>query len=330
MSPMTDADPRSEPPGRVSRSWQLIRRVAQRLRGDRPESFIPPWRASLLDDIVLNRPLNLMFRMLRIRVLLLDRLNLPGLRLKPGVTIAIINWNSMDLLKDVLRAIDRFGPPAEGVVEVLVVDNGSTDGSRAFLRQERSRRRLRAVLLPRNVFHGPAMDLAFLLSTTQYVIALDVDAFPIADGWLDQLLTPLQNGRYVSGAEALRGYIHPCCLAMSTAYFARRRHTFTPKVGTWDPNRLGRDEWDTGESITRREGLDRAAPIARTSVRGPRQLGSVFGKFVYHNGASTRMRADVTVDGLTSSDVEDAWSEAVAMYLDPPARSNGAAAAPDR
>jgi hypothetical protein len=317
MAPMSTPEQRSDQPGRVSRSWSIIRKAAQRVRGDRPEDFIPPWRASPLDDIVLNRPLNLLFRVLRFRVLLLDRIDLPLLRLKPGVTIAIVNWNSMDLLKDVLRAIDRFGPPARGKVEVLIVDNGSTDGSRAFLRQERARHRLRCVLLPRNVFHGPAMDLAFLLATTEFVVALDVDAFPIADDWLDRLITPLQTGRFVSGAEALRGYIHPCCLAMRTAYFARRRHTFTPKVGTWNPDRLGRDEWDTGESITRREGLDRAAPIARTSVRGPRQLGSVFGEFVYHNGASTRMRSDVTVDGLTSQDVEGAWSEAVALYLGP-------------
>jgi hypothetical protein len=171
--------------------------------------------------------------------------------------------------------------------------------------------------MPRNVFHGPAMDLAFLLSKTEYTVALDVDAFPTTDAWLETLLTPLQQRRYVSGAEAQRGYIHPCCLAMRTEYFARRRHTFTPHVGTWDPKRLGRDEWDTGESITRREGLDRAAPFPRTRVRGPMQLGSVFGGFVYHNGASTRLRSDVEVQGLTADDAEMAWREAVAEFLGP-------------
>jgi glycosyltransferase involved in cell wall biosynthesis len=270
----------------------------------------------VLDDIVLNRPMNVMFRVLRRRVLMLDRSPVPGLRLRPGVTIAIVNWNSLDLLKDVVRAIERFGPPRTGRVEILVIDNGSTDESRAWLRAQKSAGRVRAVLLPRNVFHGPAMDLAFLLSRTEYTVALDVDAFPVTPGWLDTLLTPLQHHKFVTGAEAQRGYIHPCCLAMRTEYFARRRHTFTPHVGTWDPVRLGRDEWDTGESITRREGLDRAAPFPRTRVRGPMQLGSVFGGFVYHNGASTRLRSDVAVEGLTPDDAEMAWREAVAEFLD--------------
>ena len=107
------------------------------------------------------------------------------------------------------------------------------------------------------------MDLAFLLARTEFVVALDVAAFPVAEDWLETLLGPLRNGKYVSGAQALRGYIHPCCLAMRTEYFARRRHTFTPHVGTWNPEHLGRDEWDTGESITRARG-PRARPAVPT------------------------------------------------------------------
>lgn len=271
----------------------------------------------MLDDVVLNRPLNLLFRILRVRTLFLARSPIPSLRLRRGVTVAIVNWNSVDLLRDVLRAVERFGPPGGGRLEVLVVDNGSVDDSRSYLRQMRAEGRLRCLLLPRNIFHGPAMDLAFLMSRTEYTVALDVDAFPVATDWLDTLLAPLIAGRFVSGAEALRGYIHPCCLAMSTEYFAQRRHTFTPHVGTWNSERLGRDEWDTGESITRREGLKRVQAFPRTRVRGPLQLGSVFGGFVYHNGASTRLRSDVRIDGLTMSDAECAWTEAVAEYLGP-------------
>ncbi|MGZ4713248.1 MAG: glycosyltransferase [Acidimicrobiia bacterium] len=299
----------------ASRAWSVIRRAAAGLRGPRDGRFIPPWRATILDDVVLNRPLNVLFRILRRRVLFLAASPIPGLRLRPGATVAIVNWNSLDLLKDVVRAIERFGPPAKGRVEVLVVDNGSTDDSRAWLRRQRASGRLRAILLPRNVFHGPAMDLAFLMSRTEYTVALDVDAFPICQGWLETLIEPLRHHRFVAGAEARRGYIHPCCLAMSTAYFASRRHTFTPHVGTWDPQRLGRDEWDTGESITRREGLDRAAPFPRTRVRGPMQLGSVFGNFVYHNGASTRLRSDVEIEGLKPSDAVSAWAEAISEFL---------------
>lgn len=320
MSPMTRSRTSTAVSETPAAGWRLIRRTTERWRRKQVTDFIPPWRSSALDDVVLNRPLNLLFRFLRLRVMVLDRSKIPGLRLRPGVTIAIVNWESLDLLRDVLIAVERFQSPRTGRVEVLIVDNGSTDGSRTFLRTERAQGRLRCLLLPRNLYHGPAMDLAFLISRTEYTVALDVDAFPIVDDWLETLIGPLKNGRFVSGAEALRGYIHPCCLAMRTAYFARRRHTFTPHLGTWDPERLGRTEWDTGESITRREGLARAAPFHRTRVRGPLQLGSVFGNFVYHNGASTRMRSDVEIDGLTRGDVDAAWREAVAEFITTPDR----------
>ena len=295
--------------------WRATSAAARRVRGIDREGFIPPWEASVLDDAALNRPLNLLFRVLRWRVGLRTRLRIPGVQLRPGVTIAIVNWNSMDLLRDVLRAIEHFGGPTSGVREVLVIDNGSTDGSRQFLRACRSDGRVRCLLLPQNIYHGPAMDLAFLLSRTEFVVALDVDAFPIAPGWLDTLIAPLRDDRTVSGAEAARGYIHPCCLAMRTAAFAGERHTFTPHIGTWDPLRRGFDEWDTGEAITLREGTERIMAYPRTRVRGPLQLGSVFGDFVYHNGASTRLRSDIKIDGLTLGDAERAWIEAVAEHL---------------
>ena len=296
--------------------WRAMSVAARNARGLDREEFIAPWDSSVVDDAALNRPLNVLFRLLRWRVVFRSRVRVPWLRLRPGVTIAIVNWNSMDLLRDALRAIERFGGPPGELVEVLVIDNGSTDGSRQFLRALRAQGRVRCVLLPQNIYHGPAMDLAFLLSRTEYIVALDVDAFPIAPGWLDTLITPLQHGASVAGAEAARGYIHPCCLVMRTAVFAQRRHTFTPHIGTWDPERMGVDEWDTGESITVREGKDHIAAFERTRVRGPLQLGSVFGDFVYHNGASTRLRSDIKIDGLTLGDAECAWLEAVAEHLD--------------
>ncbi len=297
-------------------AWRAISASTRRARGIDRGGFIAPWESSVADDAALNRPLNLLFRLLRLKVVLRARSRIPGIRLRSGVTIAIVNWNSMDLLRDVLRAIEEFGGPSQGIREVLVIDNGSNDGSREFLRACRSEGRVRCLLLPQNIYHGPAMDLAFLMSRTEFVVALDVDAFPIAPGWLDTLLEPLHRGRTVAGAEAARGYIHPCCLAMRTALFAERRHTFTPHIGTWDPERMGIDEWDTGESITVREGKDRVAPFPRTRVRGPLQLGSVFGDFVYHNGASTRLRSDIKIDGLTLGDAECAWLEAVAEHLE--------------
>jgi hypothetical protein len=294
--------------GRAGRlGWNSCRRVALRVR--RSAEYAPPWSASILDDVALNRPWNLLLRALR--AVAAGRLRLPGrLGIQPGVTVVIVNWNGGALLPDVLRAIECYSPVPP---EVIVVDNASSDGSRAWLRAHRHR--LRSVLLPRNIYHGAAMDLGFLLSGTEHVVALDVDAFPIRADWLEVLQMPLRKGATVSGARAMRDYTHPCCLMMRLDRFVARRHTFQPHGGDWRPERLGVEEWDTGESISRREGDDHLAFLPRTHARGPGHLGSVFGDVVFHNGASVRLLAGDRVEGIEMSDVRASWSEAVARYV---------------
>jgi Glycosyl transferase family 2 len=287
--------------------WDSCRRAAVRVRGD--ADYTPAWSASVLDDVALNRPWNLVFRVLR--ALIRVRLRLPRpFGIRPGVTVVIVNWNGGPLLPDVINAIERYSPDRP---KLIVIDNASSDGSRAWLRDQRSR--LRPVLLPRNLYHGAGMDLGFLLSRTEYVVALDLDAFPIRDDWLEVLEAPLRDGATVSGARAQRDYVHPCCLMMRLERFVARRHTFQPHVGDWRPERLGKEEWDTGESISRREGDERLALLPRTSFRGPGHLGSVFGDVVFHNGASVRLLAGDRLEGIEMSDVQASWGEAVARYI---------------
>ena len=288
--------------------WAVCRQAALRRRGG--TDYIPPWSASVLDDIVLNRPWNLLFRVLRgVRAV---RLRLPGkLGIRRGVTVVTVNWNGKALLPVVLQAIERFSPDPP---EVIVVDNASSDGSQAWLRA--NRHRLRPVFLRRNIYHGPAMDLGFLLSRTEYVVALDIDAFPVRADWLEVLQGCLRDGATVAGARAMRDYVHPCCLMMRLDRFVALRHTFQPHIGDWQPERLGVDEWDAGESISRREGDEHLALLPRTHARGPGHLGSVFGDIVFHNGASVRILAGDHVEGIDVSDVHASWSEAVVRYLD--------------
>jgi GT2 family glycosyltransferase len=48
------------------------------------------------------------------------------------VTVVVVNWNGREYLEDCLRAVS--GQVFDGTAEPLVVDNGSTDGSQAWLR----------------------------------------------------------------------------------------------------------------------------------------------------------------------------------------------------
>lgn len=281
-------------------SWKLYRRLHLSVARRRPDGrFVPHWEAGWTDDVAANRVLSLVARPLR--ALAMWRKD------QVRYSVVVVNWNSKWLLDDTLRAIRAFSPPE---TEILVFDNASQDDSQDFLRSQRNVRRF---LLPWNLTHAPALDLGFLLARGRYVVALDVDAFPVSSGWLDRLARPIAAGEAtVSGALALRGYIHPCCLMMERRRFAERRHTF---VGRYKEGpELGSEHWDTGESISLREGRENLAPIARTHVRGPYALGTTFGDVVFHNGCSTR-GPNPSFPELTAEEIENSWREAVERWI---------------
>jgi N-acetylglucosaminyl-diphospho-decaprenol L-rhamnosyltransferase len=52
----------------------------------------------------------------------------------PEVSVLIVNWNTCDLLRSCLASLEHAEP--DGVLETIVVDNGSADGSAAMVRTE--------------------------------------------------------------------------------------------------------------------------------------------------------------------------------------------------
>jgi glycosyltransferase involved in cell wall biosynthesis len=230
--------------------------------------------------------------------------------LRPGaVTVVTVNWNCWTHLGVLIDVVRRQSPPE---TEIMVVDNGSRDKSREGLAGHPE---VSAVLLPANVGHELALDLGVLLCDTEYVVTLDVDAFPLHARWLDELLAPLNSGAQVSGARLNREYVHPCCWAMRTARFVTQGHSFRSH---YRPREHGRDaSGDVGEELSARE-----APHLHffevTSRRGPNDVGTVFGDLVYHNFYATRFRATTSrlLDGtVAAKDAEHAWDEALRRYL---------------
>ena len=237
-----------------------------------------------------------------------------------GVTVVAVSYLALDCLQALAFAVERFSPPG---TRLLVIDNASGAEVRAWLRQ---RHWVRSLRLPVNVGHGRAMDLGFALAPTEYVVALDIDAFPIASTWLDVALAPLRDGTAeVSGGGFRPGFVppgqgepvvagyrgepfvHACFLAMRRARFVERHHTFRSH---------GR-AWDTGERISMIE--DRVSIMEPTQVRGPSVVGTVFGDVVYHNFYATRVRKDdrTEIDGIGEDEPGRAWEEAVDGYLRP-------------
>jgi glycosyltransferase involved in cell wall biosynthesis len=223
-------------------------------------------------------------------------------------TVVTVNWNSSDQLAVLLDVVTRRSPAG---TSIIVVDNGSEDGSADLLRGADG---ARAVRLPLNLGHELALDMGVLLAETEFVVALDVDAFPLRDDWLERLLRPLDEGARVSGARLNRQYVHPCCWAMRTARFVEQGHSFR---SDYRPREGGRDaSGDVGEAISEREAPDLHF-LEVTSQRGPGDVGTIFGDLVYHNFYATRFGAttEQTLDGVVGAeDPGRAWDEAVRRY----------------
>jgi glycosyltransferase involved in cell wall biosynthesis len=231
-------------------------------------------------------------------------------RLASGrATVVTVNWNSRAHLAVLLEVVSRRSPAG---TRIVVVDNGSEDDSAELLREDG---RARAVMLPLNLGHELALDIGVLLAETEFVVALDVDAFPLRDDWLEELLRPLGEGAQVSGARLNRHYVHPCCWAMRTARFIERKHSFR---SDYRGREEGRDaSGDVGEAISEAEAPDLHF-LEVTSQRGPGDVGTIFGDLVYHNFYATRFgaTAERTLDEVVGvDDPGKAWEEAVRRYV---------------
>jgi GT2 family glycosyltransferase len=91
--------------------------------------------------------------------------------IKRVVSVLVVNWNTRDLLHRCLASLAAVDEAAE--LEVIVVDNGSIDGSAAMLRQD-----FPAVLLIENELNlgfTRATNQAFERSSGDYVLMLNSD-----------------------------------------------------------------------------------------------------------------------------------------------------------
>jgi hypothetical protein len=265
-----------------------------------------PWERSILDDIAMKRPWNLVVKAARARALI--RLRARGL--EDGVTVVIVSWNTREVLADVLGTVRRLSPPD---TRILVVDNGSTDGSREMLRGWPG---IQTMLLPANVGHGVALDLALCSVGTSVAVTLDSDAIPLHGGWLEPALGPVRAGSAVlAGLRSRRGFVHPVYLAVDTRAFAHRRLSFQVHVEPGlapEEVRWGANAWDTGELMAPRLQPDEVVLVDRTENSAPGLPGMTAGGAVYHHGGMSRS----TEGGLTGDAVAGWRAACRALGLD--------------
>ena len=97
--------------------------------------------------------------------------------INPPVTINILSWNRVDELRITLQKLRRVDYPKD-LLEIIVVDNASTDGSAEMVEHEFPH--VRVLRMPKNV--GIAgWNWGFANAHGKYVLVLDDDAHPERD-----------------------------------------------------------------------------------------------------------------------------------------------------
>lgn len=115
------------------------------------------------------------------------------------VAVVIPSWNSFE---DLRECVDAARADAGRAVEILVVDNGSRDGTVEWLRREG----VEHVALPRNVGFAAAVNLGASRTHAPYVFALNADTV-VEPGCAARLAAALD-------ADESRGGVQPRILAL--------------------------------------------------------------------------------------------------------------------
>jgi len=161
--------------------------------------------------------------------------------MKTRLTIGIVTYNALFYNKLALMMIERF---TNEPYEILVYDNGSTDGSREWF--ENQDVKLFRSLTTNDRSHGSALDYLVSQCKTPIFCALDADAFPVSENWLEPM-NEIDDNVVLSGigrgwGYTLKDYVHPSYLFGKTEFLINNsfQHRW-PDVGP---------KYDTGELLT--------------------------------------------------------------------------------
>jgi len=106
----------------------------------------------------------------------------------PQVSIIVVNWNGRDLLAECLQALET---QSFRNYEIILVDNGSRDGSVPWLREHYGHR-LHIIPLPHNTGFGAGNNVGILASRGDWLALINNDVVLDRD-WLAQMVACAQS-----------------------------------------------------------------------------------------------------------------------------------------
>lgn len=118
------------------------------------------------------------------------------------VSVIVVNYNGRHWLERCLVAIREQLTAGD---EIILVDNGSTDGSVELVRERISG--VRVLVLPRNFGFAGGNNAGARVATGAYLVFLNNDTIPQA-GWLKALREPLDGDQAIGLATSRIVYLH--------------------------------------------------------------------------------------------------------------------------
>ncbi len=102
------------------------------------------------------------------------------------LSIIIVSWNTRQLLKSCLESIVN-SQPSNVQIEIIIVDNGSSDGSREYLKKIVNGQSFGVIFNDRNLGFAKAVNQAIDIAKGKHVLLLNPDA-RIQAGSIKELL----------------------------------------------------------------------------------------------------------------------------------------------
>lgn len=125
--------------------------------------------------------------------------------MKKPVAVIILNWNGEKLLGEFLPSVNRFTP--RRIADVIVADNGSTDGSLGLLRRDFPD----VAILPfdKNLGFAAGYNHALRETGYRYTVLLNSDV-AVKDDWLTPLFDYMEAHPDVAACQPkIRSYRNP-------------------------------------------------------------------------------------------------------------------------
>ncbi len=104
------------------------------------------------------------------------------------IDIVILNWNGLQFLKQYLPGLVKYTP--ENIAQIIVADNGSSDGSIEWLSTNHPNR-IKTIALDRNYGFAGGYNRALAQLSSKYFLILNSDV-EVSEAWLPPLIKAIE------------------------------------------------------------------------------------------------------------------------------------------